>query len=128
MRISDWSSDVCYSDLLAEARIVHHAGQENLVIGLHAAFPDHADLDFVASAVRLVNLIDGGAVALSILDASHDKVGKAHLAGGDLADNVARSEEHTSELQSLMRISDAVFSLKKKRKKPVVPQLNNTHI
>src|SRR3546814_13490336 len=89
MRISDWSSDVCYSDLLAEARIVHHAGQENLVIGLHAAFPDHADLDFVASAVRLVNLIDGGAVALSILDASHDKVGKAHLAGGDLADNVA---------------------------------------
>src|SRR3546814_15839750 len=67
----------------------HHAGQENLVIGLSAAFPDHADLDFVASAVRLVNLIDGGAVALSILDASHDKVGKAHLAGGDLADNVA---------------------------------------
>src|SRR3546814_18704573 len=89
MRISDWSSDVCYSDLLAEARIVHHAGQENLVIGLHAAFPDHADLDFVASAVRLVNLIDGGAVALSILDASHDKVGQAHLAGGDLDDNVA---------------------------------------
>src|SRR3546814_5562663 len=26
---------------LAEARIVHHAGQENLVIGLHAAFTDH---------------------------------------------------------------------------------------
>src|SRR3546814_7751870 len=41
-----------------------------------------------------------------------------------------RSEEHTSELQSLMRISYAVFRLKKKRTKQLKlqPQINNTHI
>src|SRR3546814_7565457 len=41
-----------------------------------------------------------------------------HLAeGGAQTANVGRSEEHTSELQSLMRISYAVFCLKKKTKK-----------
>src|SRR3546814_3450129 len=35
--------------------------------------------------------------------------------------NVARSEEHTSELQSLMRISYAVFCLKQKKKTPTTP-------
>src|SRR3546814_9182405 len=39
--------------------------------------------------------------------------GRDHAAGGDV-DAVARSEEHTSELQSLMRLSYAVFCLKKK--------------
>src|SRR3546814_2417887 len=39
------------------------------------------------------------------------------LALGDLAGELARSEEHTSELQSLMRISYAVFCLKKKKTK-----------
>src|SRR3546814_2102546 len=38
---------------------------------------------------------------------------------GDLAELVERSEEHTSELQSLMRISYAVFCLKKKNKKHI---------
>src|SRR3546814_2273760 len=47
--------------------------------------------------------------------------GRAFVAGGDIADlnsrqGLARSEEHTSELQSLMRISYAVFCLKKKNK------------
>src|SRR3546814_10770363 len=36
--------------------------------------------------------------------------------GGNPADPASRSEEHTSELQSLMRISYAVFCLKKKNK------------
>src|SRR3546814_4992511 len=39
----------------------------------------------------------------------------------------SRSEEHTSELQSLMRISYAVFCLKKKNK-PTAPQLTQYHI
>src|SRR3546814_9163140 len=38
----------------------------------------------------------------------------------------ARSEEHTSELQSLMRISYAVFCLKKKKKKPTIYYVNST--
>src|SRR3546814_3145222 len=41
--------------------------------------------------------------------------GRVHLPG--FLENPFRSEEHTSELQSLMRISYAVFCLKKKRKK-----------
>src|SRR3546814_9525287 len=39
-----------------------------------------------------------------------------------------RSEEHTSELQSLMRISYAVFCLKKKNKKPYKTTIHNKHI
>src|SRR3546814_4436357 len=49
-----------------------------------------------------------------------------HYGGGwtaDAAHKIARSEEHTSELQSLMRISYAVFCLKKKKNK-----INNTTI
>src|SRR3546814_5615422 len=47
----------------------------------------------------------------------------AHTAVGRLV--VLRSEEHTSELQSLMRISYAVFCLKKKKKKTVSKRRNN---
>src|SRR3546814_2450807 len=42
--------------------------------------------------------------------------------------NYRRSEEHTSELQSLMRISYAVFCLKKKNKKDITITINNTYI
>src|SRR3546814_3174543 len=42
------------------------------------------------------------------------------------SDTPARSEEHTSELQSLMRISYAVFCLKKKNKKHILNTTNNT--
>src|SRR3546814_5615218 len=41
---------------------------------------------------------------------------------------ILRSEEHTSELQSLMRISYAVFCLKKKKKKEMQKQTNNRNI
>src|SRR3546814_1819206 len=51
---------------------------------------------------------------------------EAHLAVGDLeAGNVLRSEEHTSELQSLMRISYAVFCLKKKKHTHIYPTSTN---
>src|SRR3546814_5272541 len=53
-----------------------------------------------------------------ILLAGHDRNGRQHLG--------ARSEEHTSELQSLMRISYAVFCLKKKKTKR--KQTNKLHI
>src|SRR3546814_3061500 len=46
--------------------------------------------------------------------------------GGPLAD-AGRSEEHTSELQSLMRISYAVFCLKKKNQTEVHNELTRTH-
>src|SRR3546814_8143545 len=99
MRISDWSSDVCSSDLrfgeLARiggegaarlqrfhdlARILDHRGD----IVLRRRQIDFAEMIFVLPLRRLEPL---------------------------------RSEEHTSELQSLMRISYAVFCLKKKKTK-----------
>src|SRR3546814_10706870 len=44
----------------------------------------------------------------------------------DMLRGVSRSEEHTSELQSLMRISYAVFCLKKKKKTSTIPTSNYT--
>src|SRR3546814_7041917 len=57
-------------------------------------------------------------LALSLAEAGRDEAGLDALYERMLAfyaDNIARSEEHTSELQSLMRISYAVFCLKKKK-------------
>src|SRR3546814_1212784 len=85
MRISDWSSDVCSSDLfLARSRFTQN--QDGQVIGYHAG--DGA-----------IHLLHGGRTA--------DKRQTIVFIGK------LRSEEHTSELQSLMRISYAVFCLKK---------------
>src|SRR3546814_5517800 len=58
-------------------------------------------------AVDLDDIIDGS------LEKFLDHVSKK-LTGTDLLADISRSEEHTSELQSLMRISYAVFCLKKK--------------
>src|SRR3546814_9428165 len=52
----------------------------------------------------------------SLLDGTGQTV-QTFFVGSEAGDNI-RSEEHTSELQSLMRISYAVFCLKKKTKKP----------
>src|SRR3546814_3232180 len=103
MRISDWSSDVCSSDLLDQRR---------LLVGA-------ADLDQqrdLAVAVVIVGEI-GEFLALDDTEAGHAVRG--HFVG-------FRSEEHTSELQSLMRISYAVFCLKKK-KKVKTTLVNNIH-
>src|SRR3546814_10024504 len=122
MRISDWSSDVCSSDLMAglsfvdllpaaggeiaaglqptlqrlyriglQALLALHDGEANLLAfrqALEALGPDRAEMD---------------EDILAILAADESE-----------ALGIVRSEEHTSELQSLMRISYAVFCLKKK--------------
>src|SRR3546814_2781707 len=49
-------------------------------------------------------------------------------AGGDHAEDRRRSEEHTSELQSLMRISSAVFCLNKKTRLISYQRIRNAHI
>src|SRR3546814_1292910 len=98
MRISDWSSDVCSSDL-------------------HAGHQDIADVgEFQPFLGVLLDHDDGLAFALlQVGQDLEDHVDEAWLqADGGLVD---RSEEHTSELQSLMRISYAVFCLKKKNDK-----------
>src|SRR3546814_10157266 len=100
MRISDWSSDVCSSDLMARA-----AGVDVIVVDHHkcaAALP-------VAHALVNPNRLDESDVGVA--HGHLAAVGVAFLLGAAL-----RSEEHTSELQSLMRISYAVFCLKKKKR------------
>src|SRR3546814_10305844 len=102
MRISDWSSDVCSSDLFAT--VVLSAGEGNT----HYFDAKEASLDF-AKALR-------GALLL----VQDYKLGRPLGAAPDAERATraeSRSEEHTSELQSLMRISYAVFCLKKKKKK-----------
>src|SRR3546814_6851227 len=115
MRISDWSSDVCSSDLLSEAEAVRLAARSD----------ELAELGLVLEG------FGGGAVVVREVPALLGDVAVQTLVR-DLADALAeydsvqplkerleevRSEEHTSELQSLMRISYAVFCLKKKKLK-----------
>src|SRR3546814_6738169 len=133
MRISDWSSDVCSSDL----RIVlkHSWGRSQvlaslLLIGALVTTPQMSVQAASQSAVeendggmtRAVNRMIGGIVSYArwpdgSLAANRQMcvVGTPRLAPRMAPDT--RSEEHTSELQSLMRISYAVFCLKKKNNK-----------
>src|SRR3546814_4709522 len=122
MRISDWSSDVCSSDLSLPLGEQDHRrllqGQARGAV--LAARRLHADLlDLPAPGFRQ---------ALSgVPDQRHRRdllsLGERRLrdeclgqaAGPEQHQAHSRSEEHTSELQSLMRISYAVFCLKKKK-------------
>src|SRR3546814_7758249 len=99
MRISDWSSDVYSSDLVAAV-----AGG-----GPHLSLEREAPHALVLALAVHQRAEDG--VAIDARDASPHKPRRAVDERADLA----RSEEHTSELQSLMRISYAVFCLKKKK-------------
>src|SRR3546814_5268160 len=96
-RISDWSSDVCSSDLVAE---VDRSS--------HRALPDDR-LRHGAEAVELVMVSNG-----EVLPAPGR--GAISMTSPSVAEpeRFTRSEEHTSELQSLMRSSYAVFCLKTK--------------
>src|SRR3546814_1061371 len=117
MRISDWSSDVCSSDLRVHAyvpgRVGIHPGRvqaEVAGVGLPAGGEQHRVEGFRDTG----DAHAAGAGALEcghvVLQAQRD----AGLAVVLLQPLDQRSEEHTSELQSLMRISYAVFCLKKK--------------
>src|SRR3546814_4403697 len=102
MRISDWSSDVCSSDLSGLLYGDRFGGFRNTIPN-----PDN------------ISSTDG-IPALSVVDdyrfAVFTEGGLPYFDSGAAGLLVARSEEHTSELQSLMRISYAVFCLKKKNK------------
>src|SRR3546814_4116295 len=111
MRISDWSSDVCSSDLLYQfgggGRDIVGKPGENPVLGRGPI------VDARMGVARGGDLVRDRRLA--------DQVQAPHLGrlDGDrmmMAGQVVRSEEHTSELQSLMRISYAVFCLKIKKK------------
>src|SRR3546814_5483157 len=119
MRISDWSSDVCSSDLVEPDQL--HLGLP--VAGLALDRPRsrariHARRIFCrAGIVRFTGVVRFAAAG--------------QRQGGTKRRNrrkTLRSEEHTSELQSLMRISYAVFCLKKKTQERNRSKKNNIHM
>src|SRR3546814_8999098 len=114
MRISDWSSDVCSSDL---RRILHVDDPEP------AGEPGGMDQAAVEPLVELMGAETAGGSAEGRLQLADGENGErldpgevGHVEDPEEAVQASlRSEEHTSELQSLMRISYAVFCLKKKK-------------
>src|SRR3546814_6886758 len=108
MRISDWSSDVCSSDL------DHHAHQRRDHLALGAQSGEHARGARALPVQRRVEHAEH-VEARRIGDQRFHPRRVDRLAVGE--QHQLRSEEHTSELQSLMRISYAVFCLKKKNTK-----------
>src|SRR3546814_5171087 len=110
MRISDWSSDVCSSDLEADGIVVAGTALDPPGVVLLGVQDAGAGAHPLGQA-----RVDHALVALGVL--VHE--GALKHPGDDLHVTVRmgleRSEEHTSELQSLMRISYAVFCLKKKK-------------
>src|SRR3546814_1305703 len=123
MRISDWSSDVCSSDLgrHGPADVADVGRGERLAVGAVVA-----DLRGLCQQRRRFQRLlqrsrEVGVVSVVVDAASCAQAGVEHLPQRVVrqhAENAAallRSEEHTSELQSLMRTSYAVFCLKKKK-------------
>src|SRR3546814_3643492 len=105
MRISDWSSDVCSSDLTSSS--------------LHDVPVNSGTGPSVHSAGVAVGVATGaGNIAgpgVAIMNAVGRPVLLLIVPGRRARRSALRSEEHTSELQSLMRISYAVFCLQKKK-------------
>src|SRR3546814_6831259 len=125
MRISDWSSDVCSSDL-AQGPIADAARAS----GQH--FVNHRWLGgmltnwkTISGSIKRLKTLEeqlsgdtSGLTKKEVLNKTRER-DKLEMSLGGIRDmggipDVMRSEEHTSELQSLMRISYAVFCLKKK--------------
>src|SRR3546814_1247211 len=98
VRISDWSSDVCSSDLEGRGPCLATCRRTDLKDRRMEIGPIRNDDDHRAAVDEIRALWNAEA-------------------GSADEDRLDRSEEHTSELQSLMRISYAVFCLKKKNTK-----------
>src|SRR3546814_7117982 len=113
MRISDWSSDVCSSDLPSWRRPAP-ASERNRPMS-------------VAGRIERLRLDTRRAIAKNMRVLQDQR--RAAIRDGDVGEvarlqeliralrRISRSEEHTSELQSIMRISYAVFCLQKKKTK-----------
>src|SRR3546814_5601866 len=115
MRISDWSSDVCSSDLvqiLASALAVRGRHRQGVSHCARKPLPALIPLRLPPKAARnRAYPRPAGKNARFMITAIRAMF--SSTIGKFLA--LARSEEHTSELQSLMRISYAVFCLKKNK-------------
>src|SRR3546814_6052314 len=116
MRISDWSSDVCSSDLLCgsdqsgERPQDHRARERPWPLRRRQGDRSVAQIGRASGRGAKRNRQGPRAACLS----ARRRAARATRRGQECGRGADRSEEHTSELQSLMRISYAVFCLKKK--------------
>src|SRR3546814_10197996 len=120
MRSRDWSSDVCSSDLFdgLDTQVIGYLGP---ALSLEWNIP-RAQLGPVFSA-SLVGLMAG----LLVIGPLSDRIGRrcSIIISVSL---FSRSEEHTSELQSLMRTSYAVFCLNKKTANHTLYNQSHVHL
>src|SRR3546814_4767326 len=114
MRISDWSSDVCSSDL--------EHGNSCLVVDDVRLIVHMIELDAKRCRIRQTGFnatTEANAIAPGAADTRRADlvalIADAAIHASAVIDH-QRSEEHTSELQSLMRIHNAVFCLKQNNK------------
>src|SRR3546814_8939453 len=128
MRISDWSSDVCSSDLgfavkrdpsgalmiiksgTAVPEAEPQAATRSTSRATQSAEPEPEDLEKITVTGTRIR---GGSTPSPVIIIGSERIREEGFT--DLGEAIRRSEEHTSELQSLMRISYAVFCLKKKK-------------
>src|SRR3546814_1293838 len=140
MRISDWSSDVCSSDLSVHGvgvRLLQGERHRNRALvgkDVDVVATPHGDIDQPESSgaagalIRRIHDGDGQCLLVShgfllmpegfatVGELVNDHLERCCLDAWNQCVRGDRSEEHTSELQSLMRISYAVFCLKKKNR------------
>src|SRR3546814_2303258 len=131
MRISDWSSDVCSSDLVQRRTDLVRLRQ---ALGLRLGVDFLAD-DVVAQVNAFITDVYRGArdelayfvLALAAEGAVQNAttMGRRRTTPRVIGHLTSRSDEHTSELQSLMSISYAVFCLKKQNIAQQINQQNN---
>src|SRR3546814_2109645 len=120
MRISDWSSDVCSSDLSAQCRRLSRSS-------LESNWRFRASLDARrASRSKTRGAGMDGRRCPPLYKSFRSGAGTDQARASELSEARARSEEHTSELQSLIRISYAVFLSKKKKRTERKSQHTNT--
>src|SRR3546814_6374413 len=116
MRISDWSSDVCSSDLMGADFDMKQYGLKPVNVKTAGGYifislaenPPAID-DFLATLTHYMEPYDMENTKVAVQTTLMEKANWKLV----LENNRERSEEHPSELQSLMRISYAVFCLKK---------------
>src|SRR3546814_4866053 len=111
MRISDWSSDVCSSDLGALMQTC---------VCVRQGIPLNPNGLSPAPCSRMA----GKGAAMASFHLAVKTIGRS---AGRSATAAARSEAHTSELPSLMRISYAAFCLKKKSNDCIAPHYFNNY-
>src|SRR3546814_7872871 len=117
MRISDWSSDVCSSDLRDQrvglAQRAQRYGELRRIpmdrLGLAAESVEPGMVEIGGGEAGVPGRVEAPGAVIEALAGDVDIVRIEHAVDEPRRHIAGRSEEHTSELQSLMRISYAVF-------------------